>query len=102
MSDTDITPEDFGPARHGVHIFEDEDGDWFAYGHHSARRIAAAMNHAIREVRPGERTGITLEHVRADMRQVWGNGVVQDSDGIWWKICDPDDAGAFPFTVVRF
>lgn len=98
MTDIDITPGDFGPARHGVHIFENEDGDWFAYGHHSARRIAAAMNHAIREMRPGEPSGLTLNGVRADMRQAWGNNVQRD--GVRWDTCDPGDPGAFPFTEV--
>lgn len=101
MTDIDITPEDFGPARHGVHIVENEDGDWFAYGHHSARRIAAAMNHAIREMRPGEPSDLTLGDVRADMRQAWGTNVQRDEDGVWWDTCDPGDPGAFPFTAVR-
>jgi len=102
MTDIEITPEEFGPARYGVHIAENEDGDWFAYGHHSARRIAAAINHSIREMRPGDPSELTLDDIRDNMRQVWGNGVVRSDDGIWWDTCNPDDPGAFPFTDVRF
>ncbi len=102
MTDTQLTPEAFGPAHHGVHIVENEDGDqWFAHGHHSARRIAAAMNHAIREMRPGEPSGLTLNDVRVGMRQAWGNNVQHDEDGVRWDTCDPGDPGAFPFTEVR-
>ncbi|MGN5238077.1 hypothetical protein [Rhodococcus sp. SJ-3] len=95
-----MTPEDFGRSRHGVHIYQNEDGYWYAYGHHSARRFAAAMNHEAREF-DGDVADITLDMVRAEMRQCWGNNVRRDSDGIRWDFCKPGDPGAFPFTAVH-
>lgn len=95
-----ITADDFGPARHGVHIFENEWGDWFAYGHHSVRRIAAALNHEARE-NGGALTGHTLDEVRGWTTQSWGTNVRRDGDEIRWDDCATGTPGAFPYTVVR-
>jgi hypothetical protein len=97
----DIAPEDFGDKFHGVHIFETEDGDWVAYGHHSARRIAAAINAYTRRYQ-GDVGGLTLEDVRAEMVQAWGNNARSDDSGIWWTACEPGAQGAFPYTEVRW
>lgn len=100
MSDNEIAPEDFGGRFHGVHLFEDEDGDWLAYGHHSARRVAAAMNACARH-ETLDLGQVTLDEVRAGMGHAWGNNVRRDGDGIWWDVCSKDAPGAFPLTVVR-
>ena len=95
-----IDPYDFGSAHHGIHLFDDEDGDWFAYGHHDARRVAAAMNSYAR-ANGFDVAGLTLSDVRDRMRHCWGHNVRSDNEGIWWQRCDEGTPGAFPYTLVQ-
>lgn len=45
-----VEPEDFGPARYGVHLFShEEDWGWTAYGHPETRRLVAACLREARE-----------------------------------------------------
>ncbi|CDZ88945.1 hypothetical protein ACQR3W_21620 [Rhodococcus ruber] len=101
-----LNPIDFGPARHGVHIFDHEDDwGWTAYGHHEPSRIVAAINALSRD------NGVTEElHEAFDVADLvngiqrrWANNIRthDDYDGyVSWDWCDESDPGAEPITFV--
>lgn len=100
-TDPTITPEDFGEAHHGVHLFDDEYGNVFAYGHHDARRMAAAISAYYRE-NDCYRGNTTLKHVSDGLVNLWMRVTGIDAGGFQFELCEQDGSGAFPVTAVRW
>jgi hypothetical protein len=109
MSDTDlepiqVTPLDFSQkAYSGIHLFENEHGEWFAYGHHDgmdlwravmARWEADGMLGEMEEFFPSVDDLIECFELR------WANKFRRDQDGIWFRWCDKDADGAAAVTAV--
>lgn len=100
MSDltTTLTPDDFGPERHGVNIYNAEDGSYLAYGHHEPRRIAAAISHEAREY---DYDAPELADILGEIDERWMNRITRHPDGEWeGEWCRSDDPGAVPVTTV--
>lgn len=96
-----ITPEDFGEAHHGVHLFDNEYGDFYAYGHHDARRMAAAISAYYRK-NDGYRGNTTLKHVSDALVNIWVRITAADAGGFQFEPCEQECVGAIPVTAVRW
>lgn len=102
MTDT-ITPDDFGLAHHGVHLFTSEDGSYIAHGHHEQRRIMAAINRHDRSYGLEPPTYAELAEDGIIVRR-WINHLTHDDpnyhDEWTGKWCDAGAPDAIPVTVV--
>lgn len=99
----EITPDDFGPSRYGVHLYSHEDDwGWTAYGHHERRRILAAVFNETREI------GVYTELQEATecelsaftLRERWAYPT-KFGEGWFPNFCEADHPGAMPVTVVH-
>lgn len=97
-----IAPEDFGADRGGVHVFENDDGIFFAYGHPEVGPLTAAIHQEAAEWGWAEAADeYTVEDVQDAAVPLWGNNVRRDPGGIWWDRCaGPEVEGAFPYTMI--
>lgn len=98
----EIGPTDFYPTGfYGIHLFENEYGDWYAYGHHEPRRLLAALNKAARTDGYGSLDGWKYESSKARIETTWGKNARENEMGIWWDPANEGERGAFPVTVFR-
>lgn len=100
---SDITAENFGSARHGVHLFAHEDDwGWTAYGHHEPRRVIAAISSEVRETGVAEElreflVGATLAD---QIVETWAHQFHYTADGFEFRFCEAGTPWAVPVTVV--
>lgn len=100
---SDITAADFGPARHGVHLYAHEDDwGWTAYGHHEPRRVIAAISSEARETGVAEELREYLYGAPlADyIIETWAHQFHYTADGFEFKLCAAGTPWAVPVTVV--
>lgn len=107
-----LTPEHFGRARHGVHIFEHEDDwGWTAFGHPEPRRLIAAINHICRDhgITEDLRSFTDPDGIQKGIQRRWACNVRAEcvdhdtalpDENIYWDWCEADARGAVPVTVV--
>ncbi|MEU6562540.1 hypothetical protein [Nocardia nova] len=100
MLTDELTADDFGIERNGIHLYEVDDGEqWYAYGHHDAPSIAEAINQSNRALGYGT-NALDAEDTAEALEHVYLQRVDHGSD-IWTvERCDQDDPGAAPVTVV--
>ncbi|WP_157124639.1 hypothetical protein [Nocardia pseudovaccinii] len=100
MLTNELTADDFGIARNGIHLYEVDDGDqWYAYGHQEPGPIAEAINQNNRA--QGYSTdNITAGDVAEVLEHVYLRHVDLDA-GVWtFERCQQSDRGAVAVTVV--
>ena len=98
-----LTAEDFGNAHHGVHLFPfEDDWGWYAYGHHEARRIAAACVASARAdgVFADLREGVTLAEIYEGASRKWAVRGQSVPGCTYMRWVDEGTPGAVPVTVV--
>lgn len=99
-----VTPADFGPARHGIHLFaHDDDWGWTAYGHdHEPRRIVAACAAEARSSGVLADLGevVAPKDIIEGVRRKWAVQVDSDYYDFEIEFCDQATPGAVPVTVV--
>lgn len=101
-----LTPEDFGPARYGVHLFDHEDDwGWTAFGHPDSGRLLAAINQLAREcgVAKNLHDEIGGAAIDAAIQHRWVNNIRSEAphfENILWDWCEDTAPGAVAVTVV--
>lgn len=98
-----LTAEDFGPSRNGVHLYQNENGNYLIFGHPSdedlveAIRLDAVAYDYLEEIPKSE------EIIRL-RRNSYLNEVVRDEETGEWvgKWCQPEDEGATAVAKVVF
>lgn len=95
----ELTADDFGIISNGIHLYEVDGEQWYAYGHHEPGPIAEAINQHNRahgygtdNLTAGDVAEV-LEH--AYLRRVGLAG------GAWtFAVCEEGEIGAVAVTVV--
>ncbi|WP_225730952.1 MULTISPECIES: hypothetical protein [unclassified Nocardia] len=99
MPTDELTPEDFGVARAGIHLFEVEDGDqWYLYGHHEPGPAAEAINRNNRA--QGYSTLLSAADIAEVLEHTYVQRRISDDEPVSFDRCEPGDPGAAAVTVV--
>lgn len=103
MSGTERVRPAEPPKFYGVVIWESEDGDLYALGHHRPRLLLAAYSKFLRETGGG---GVSAVSVR-EQRRALGDAVIEERwfrwnpDEEYMPYCDSDDPRAVAVSVAR-